>query len=1120
MNTHGVPMLGSEELDANALNLEDEILSDYIKLQEQVKESGNINLQDKNGWTLLHFAIYLDDKEQTEKLLNQGAYFLADIWDCTPLHTAADKQRVWAVEKLLPLFNENDLAATTANENNVLHFGAMDGNAELLKTLLKDQRLQKIKHNKNLYGQTPVDYAIENKHDELIHLLSDVPITDPSLLPGYGQPLKDINQEVLNSKLDQYLSLKGRDSKAIINKGGNCNGWGFLYLIYRSNGNQDEFHEIRTFIADMDVQNLEKAEEAFQKTALKDKYKNVDDFLDHIINDLAIFQYTAQAALDLKLSGWKQDSRVKQYNLLKDPIQGRTLNSVFSLQESKLDKKHLAQMLDMISAWPGLSIDIAGAGHEGSIYITSQGTFEYYDSNHKNTVAPFTSSEKLVEHFVKYWFKPNDGYVNDKILLDSFDGYLFSNALEKELSAIPKNASFIPAYIQLKQQVADSGDINLQDEDGYTLLHYTIMLDKLDETELLLEQNALSLSNKDGLTPLHIAIDAGAMWLVEELLPKNEEGFTATTRHGDNILHYLVQHAVLDTPMQRITLKRLLKDKRFENIREDKNVYGQTALEIAVENKLDAIIPLLSSTPIENPSALPNYGKPLKDLSQSRLDNKLHAYWSLKERENEFIKGGNGWAFLHQIYRANNNQHEFDEIRNFIADMDIKDIRKAEEDFQKTRLKVKYKNIEDLLEHTIKSLMMLNFNSDNTRDPEARIKEYGVFKDPHNEGVLKSLFSFSSDYIKEPQLEEKLDILSAWPGASIEISDDTRAISLYITPQSEFELFDPDHKNTIAVFTSSEKLAEHIMKFSFIPNNDGFVVLNIDAYKSYDKLEDIPEIEKPSRPYKVRNSSPHFFKPLHYAILENALEKVKTEIKNISDLATIWPSPFELAISMRNSECLQLLVDAAKKTNNNFTLLSNMTYQNLIRDLPLVQKLYDNHVLSKTDVDKNGDTLLMNMLCYGKNKEAIQKLINDKAYDLHHANIKGETVLMYAIIYAPEEELDMFLENKISEVNIQENTLGKTALMMAIERNHKKCVEKCLEWGADITLQNKAGKTAMDYAEDIGNPAIIALLKKAKEPDKRKSLIFSAAESAAPIELKDSPQAEESIQKKDGPKST
>ena len=56
---------------------------------------------------------------------------------------------------------------------------------------------------------------------------------------------------------------------------------------------------------------------------------------------------------------------------------------------------------------------------------------------------------------------------------------------------------------------------------------------------------------------------------------------------------------------------------------------------------------------------------------------------------------------------------------------------------------------------------------------------------------------------------------------------------------------------------------------------------------------------------------------------------------------------------------------------------------------------------------------------------------------------------------------------------------GNSALMEASARGHLLVVQSLLAAGADVSLKNKGGRSALDRAKAVNNAAVIAMLEQA-----------------------------------------
>jgi len=64
-------------------------------------------------------------------------------------------------------------------------------------------------------------------------------------------------------------------------------------------------------------------------------------------------------------------------------------------------------------------------------------------------------------------------------------------------------------------------------------------------------------------------------------------------------------------------------------------------------------------------------------------------------------------------------------------------------------------------------------------------------------------------------------------------------------------------------------------------------------------------------------------------------------------------------------------------------------------------------------------------------------------------------------------------------VNAKAPTGGYTPMMRAVRFRSPKTVEYLLSKGADVKVTTRRGESAMDWAKQVNNPQIIAMLEKA-----------------------------------------
>jgi hypothetical protein len=72
--------------------------------------------------------------------------------------------------------------------------------------------------------------------------------------------------------------------------------------------------------------------------------------------------------------------------------------------------------------------------------------------------------------------------------------------------------------------------------------------------------------------------------------------------------------------------------------------------------------------------------------------------------------------------------------------------------------------------------------------------------------------------------------------------------------------------------------------------------------------------------------------------------------------------------------------------------------------------------------------------------------------------------LMYAAMWRADKCLKIILDNIPAEKIDETSVIGKTALMYAAENGYTECVHLLVEFGADLRIKDKNGKTAYDLA--------------------------------------------------------
>jgi len=119
---------------------------------------------------------------------------------------------------------------------------------------------------------------------------------------------------------------------------------------------------------------------------------------------------------------------------------------------------------------------------------------------------------------------------------------------------------------------------------------------------------------------------------------------------------------------------------------------------------------------------------------------------------------------------------------------------------------------------------------------------------------------------------------------------------------------------------------------------------------------------------------------------------------------------------------------------------------------------------------RNGDTALM-LASFLGNIDVVKKLVAAGA----EVNQPGWSAVHYAAASGSVETLDFLLEHA---AYIDSESPNKTTpLMMALRFGKYDTAKALIDGGADVSLKNDAGMTAMNFAEESERKDLISLLK-------------------------------------------
>ena len=201
--------------------------------------------------------------------------------------------------------------------------------------------------------------------------------------------------------------------------------------------------------------------------------------------------------------------------------------------------------------------------------------------------------------------------------------------------------------------------------------------------------------------------------------------------------------------------------------------------------------------------------------------------------------------------------------------------------------------------------------------------------------------------------------------------------------------------------------------------------------------------------------------PIHYAVLNGDVDKVKVLIDNGAEIDKLDPAVqrtplmFTLGSWHRNRFIVaNYLID-----NGADVFFEDRYGDTIIEKSTLVDCRIPDEVHAGAELTKR----LIELTGYGKNY------------------FTKEPLILSASRNGNNELIDYLISNRIDDINAADES-GVTALMMALEKkpfdeNQEEIVKYLLKNGADKSMSDSDGKTAYDYAVQLKNERIISLLE-------------------------------------------
>lgn len=126
------------------------------------------------------------------------------------------------------------------------------------------------------------------------------------------------------------------------------------------------------------------------------------------------------------------------------------------------------------------------------------------------------------------------------------------------------------------------------------------------------------------------------------------------------------------------------------------------------------------------------------------------------------------------------------------------------------------------------------------------------------------------------------------------------------------------------------------------------------------------------------------------------------------------------------------------------------------------------------EADGMGRTALM-LAAFNGHSAIVEQLLDEGA-DIKKRDSQGRTPLIFAAS-GPYPEVVKLLLEKEADPNAVDNEEGWSSLMFAAAEGNVKVVEILLDYGADVSLKDKDGETAVEFARNNNHEQVVKLLE-------------------------------------------
>lgn len=489
---------------------------DISRAKKLIDQGANVNqIYENTSLTALDFAVSAESLEAVMYLVEHGAKLDGvNTAGANFIEKAIRSENVGIVKYALSLnvdYSIHDYYGKTP-----LHYAAECKNPEIVNLILNDERFSPLIKTKDLLGRDPLQIAID---------VDNTYFTNQVNVPTDRKKNENtlIAQNHIIKALQYYLRLTNQNpfvlydleksNKSIdeLSISGQCNGLGFLFLLFCEKGQKKEFFNMLKVISKWNG-TYESLDDNTAVSDLNDKYDSVGEFFRYFTDHVVLLQQT-NINEELKSVNPTQRSRIEQHQLISEQglpferhfhIDTRQVSSTsfFSLEQvnpAPLNKSQLSEYISILNRLPKTMSEINSLNHTTDLYVDAQDNLSYYDSNMLYELEAIKSVKTLAS--LIHLEKPIE-IVAYKAKDFNKDDYVFFSNHE-----LPKNKEASIAYQN-------------NSPNKFTHLHIAVLSDSLRNVNKILSDGAVDVNAKDirGDTALDLAIKNNKPSIAEVLI--------------------------------------------------------------------------------------------------------------------------------------------------------------------------------------------------------------------------------------------------------------------------------------------------------------------------------------------------------------------------------------------------------------------------------------------------------------------------------------------------------------------------------------------------------------------------------------------------------------------------